>query len=97
MAVKEKDLTRVERDSMGTMDVPANAYYGASTQRAVLNFPISDLRFSRRRQHVRRSPAGGIALSTLSRGPAESGYDCSSEPRKGRRLDRSFGRDIGAH
>src|SRR5579875_3359227 len=39
--------TRVERDSMGEMRVPANAYYGASTQRAVLNFPISDLRFPR--------------------------------------------------
>jgi fumarate hydratase class II len=45
--VKETNLTRIERDSMGTMDVPSNAYYGASTQRAVLNFPISDLRFSR--------------------------------------------------
>ena len=39
--------TRIERDSMGEMEVPANAYYGASTQRAVLNFPISDLRFPR--------------------------------------------------
>ncbi|MDQ2906744.1 MAG: class II fumarate hydratase [Chloroflexota bacterium] len=39
--------TRVERDSMGEMRVPADAYYGASTQRAVLNFPISDLRFPR--------------------------------------------------
>lgn len=39
--------TRTERDSMGPMEVPADAYYGASTQRAVLNFPISDLRFSR--------------------------------------------------
>ncbi len=39
--------TRIERDSMGEMQVPANAYYGASTQRAVLNFPISDLRFPR--------------------------------------------------
>src|SRR2546421_4078775 len=39
--------TRVERDSMGEMQVPADAYYGASTQRAVLNFPISDLRFPR--------------------------------------------------
>jgi fumarate hydratase class II len=29
------------------MDVPAGAYYGASTQRAVLNFPISDLKFQR--------------------------------------------------
>src|SRR6266536_2690062 len=38
---------RVERDSMGEMEVPAGAYYGASTQRAVLNFPISDLRFQR--------------------------------------------------
>ncbi len=39
--------TRVERDSMGEMRVPADAYYGASTQRAALNFPISDLRFPR--------------------------------------------------
>ncbi|MEX0659584.1 MAG: class II fumarate hydratase [Egibacteraceae bacterium] len=33
--------TRTERDSMGPMEVPADAYYGASTQRAVVNFPIS--------------------------------------------------------
>ena len=39
--------TRTERDSMGPVEVPAAAYYGASTQRAVLNFPISGLRFSR--------------------------------------------------
>src|SRR3972149_1671209 len=39
--------TRPERDSMGEMQVPADAYYGASTQRAALNFPISGLRFSR--------------------------------------------------
>ncbi len=39
--------TRVERDSMGPMEVPEAAYYGASTMRAVLNFPISELRFSR--------------------------------------------------
>ncbi len=39
--------TRVERDSMGPMEVPVEAYYGASTMRAVLNFPISNLRFSR--------------------------------------------------
>ena len=32
---------RTERDSMGEMEVPAEALYGASTQRAVLNFPIS--------------------------------------------------------
>ncbi|HEY6286399.1 MAG TPA: class II fumarate hydratase [Ktedonobacteraceae bacterium] len=39
--------TRIERDSMGEMQVPADAYWGASTHRAVLNFPISDLRFPR--------------------------------------------------
>ncbi len=39
---------RIERDSMGEMEVPENALYGASTQRAVLNFPVSDLRFSRK-------------------------------------------------
>jgi fumarate hydratase class II len=39
---------RIERDSMGDMEVPADAYYGASTQRAVLNFPISGLRMPRR-------------------------------------------------
>jgi fumarate hydratase class II len=39
--------TRIERDSMGEMLVPANAYYGAQTARAVENFPISGLRFSR--------------------------------------------------
>lgn len=33
--------TRIERDSMGELDVPADALYGAQTQRAVNNFPIS--------------------------------------------------------
>jgi fumarate hydratase, class II len=40
--------TRIERDSMGEVEVPADALYGASTQRAVLNFPISGQRFPRR-------------------------------------------------
>jgi fumarate hydratase class II len=38
---------RSERDSMGEMRIPADAYYGASTARAVENFPISNLRFGR--------------------------------------------------
>ena len=38
---------RIEQDSMGPMEVPVDALYGASTMRAVLNFPISDLRFPR--------------------------------------------------
>jgi fumarate hydratase class II len=39
--------TRMEKDSMGEMSLPASALYGASTQRAVLNFPISGYRFPR--------------------------------------------------
>jgi fumarate hydratase class II len=39
---------RREQDSMGEMQVPAQAFYGAQTARAVENFPISDLRFARR-------------------------------------------------
>jgi len=39
--------TRMEKDSMGEMSVPESALYGASTQRAVLNFPVSGYRFSR--------------------------------------------------
>jgi fumarate hydratase class II len=39
---------RVERDSMGEMQVPADALWGASTQRAVENFPISGYRLPRR-------------------------------------------------
>ncbi|MDX6655087.1 MAG: fumarate hydratase, class, partial [Solirubrobacterales bacterium] len=39
--------TRIEKDSMGEMSVPESALYGASTQRAVLNFPISGYRFTR--------------------------------------------------
>ncbi|MGQ0551497.1 MAG: class II fumarate hydratase [Armatimonadota bacterium] len=38
---------RTERDTLGPMEVPADAYYGASTARAIRNFPISELRFSR--------------------------------------------------
>lgn len=43
-----KQDSRREQDSMGEMEVPAQAYYGAQTARAVENFPISHLRFPRR-------------------------------------------------
>ncbi len=38
---------RIEKDSMGEFEVPDSAKYGASTARAVENFPISQLKFSR--------------------------------------------------
>src|SRR3954449_10272757 len=60
------DETRIERDSMGEMQVPINAYYGASTQRAVLNFPISNLRFPR--EFIR-------ALGQIKQAAAETNAD----------------------
>jgi fumarate hydratase class II len=35
---------RIERDSLGKVNIPASAYYGAQTQRAVENFPVSGLK-----------------------------------------------------
>ena len=34
-------MTRIERDSMGELQVPQDALYGAQTQRAINNFPVS--------------------------------------------------------
>jgi fumarate hydratase class II len=42
------DGYRIEKDSLGEMKVPEDALYGAQTQRAVENFPISGQRFGRR-------------------------------------------------
>ena len=39
--------TRTESDTMGQMEVPESALWGASTQRAVLNFPVSGFRMAR--------------------------------------------------
>ncbi len=50
---------RIEKDSMGEMQVPSDALYGAQTQRAVINFPISNLRFS----PIFISSIGAIKLS----------------------------------
>ena len=52
---------RVERDSMGELQVPASALWGAQTQRAVNNFPISGLRMP---------PAWGGARGGHNRGAA---------------------------
>jgi fumarate hydratase class II len=38
---------RIEKDSMGSVKVPKEAYYGAQTQRAIENFPVSGFRFQR--------------------------------------------------
>jgi fumarate hydratase, class II len=43
---------RIEKDSMGEVKVPAQAYYGAQTQRAVANFPISGMHLPRKLIHA---------------------------------------------
>src|SRR5436309_9440825 len=43
---------RIEKDSMGDVKVPAQAYYGAQTQRAVENFPISGMPLPKRLIHA---------------------------------------------
>jgi len=43
-SLSTENPTRVEKDSLGELQVPANAYYGVQTARAVANFPISGLK-----------------------------------------------------
>ena len=60
---------RTERDSMGELQVPADALYGAQTQRAVDNFPISGLTMPR--QFIR---ALGLIKSAAAQANADLGY-----------------------
>lgn len=59
---------RIEKDSMGEMEVPDEAMYGASTQRAVLNFPVSDLRFPREFIEALGAIKRGAALANVELG-----------------------------
>jgi len=60
---------RVERDSMGELKVPADALYGAQTQRAVDNFPISGMRMPR--EFIR---ALGLIKSAAAQANADLGH-----------------------
>src|ERR1700738_5045316 len=63
---------RVERDSMGEVRVPATAYYGASTERARQNFPISNLRLPRRFIRALAQIKGAAALVNAELGLVET-------------------------
>jgi len=83
---------------MGPMEVPADAYYGASTQRAVLNFPISNIRF--RRPFIRvlglikgAAAAVNAELGLLDGDLAEAIRKASAEVAEGK-LDGQFVVDI---
>ncbi len=70
--------TRSEKDSLGVVAVPANALYGAQTQRAVLNFPISGLK---------PYPAFIWSMALIKRAAAEVNMDLNL-------LDRKLGEAI---
>ena len=80
--------TRLEHDSMGELAVPADALWGASTQRAVLNFPVSGERFPRRFLQalglVKRACAGVNAeLGVLPRELAQTIEEAAREVAEG--------------
>src|SRR2546428_1181141 len=67
-----EDDARVERDSMGEVQVPQTAYYGASTERARQNFPISNLRVPRRFVRALAQIKGAAALVNTELGLLEA-------------------------
>src|SRR6266446_695513 len=89
---------RTETDSMGKMQVPADAYYGAQTARAVENFPISNLRFSR--QFIRalglikkHAAITNTALGLLPQKISDAIQSAAQEVVEGK-LDSQFAVDI---
>ena len=64
---------RIEKDTMGEMEVPSEALYGASTQRAILNFPISGLSFCREMIY---------ALGLIKYAAAEANYELGGLEKK---------------
>ncbi|PAU93452.1 aspartate ammonia-lyase [Aliifodinibius salipaludis] len=89
---------RIETDSMGEVKVPKNAYYGAQTQRAVDNFPVSGIRFSRGFIEaiglVKKNAARVNAeLGELEDGVAEAIQEAASEVAEGK-FDEDFPIDI---
>jgi fumarase (EC 4.2.1.2) len=62
------DDYRIEEDSLGEMRVPTDAYWGAQTQRALGNFPVSSLTFDRR--FIR---ALGVVKKSAARANADLG------------------------
>src|SRR6056297_2872191 len=90
--------SRIEEDSMGEVKVPKDAYYGAQTQRAVDNFPVSGVRFSRGFIEalglVKKNAAKVNAdLGELDKGIAEAIQKAASEVAEGR-FDEDFPIDI---
>ena len=82
--------TRIEKDSMGELEIPADAYYGVQTQRAITHFPISGWKTHREQilatVHIKKAAAqANKSLKTLDAkelqvrvGSPNSASDCMS-------------------
>jgi fumarate hydratase, class II len=92
------DEPRVERDSMGEVRVPQSAYYGASTERARQNFPISDLRLPRRFTRALAQIKGAAAVVNAELGLLEArlanAIEQASQDVEEGRFDRDFVVDV---
>jgi fumarate hydratase class II len=89
---------RIERDSMGEMQIPSDRLYGAQTERARQNFPISKLRFGRRFVEAlgaikRTAAAVNEELGLLDAERADAIRRAATEVMEGR-LDDHFVLDI---
>src|SRR5438034_4405774 len=93
-----EDDARVERDSMGEVRVPQTAYYGASTERARQNFPISNLRMPRRFIRALAQIKGTAALVNTELGLLDarlaSAIQQAAEEVEEGKFDRDFVVDV---
>ncbi len=90
--------TRIERDTMGELPVPADAYYGVQTARAIENFPISTLRIPRsviRAMGMIKRAAASVnhSLGLLDKKQADAIIEAATEVIEGK-LDAEFPVDI---
>ncbi|MCP9448794.1 MAG: lyase family protein, partial [Nitrospira sp.] len=89
---------RIERDTMGELAVPADAYYGVQTARAIENFPISSLRMPRsmiRAMGLIKRAAATVnhSLGLLDKTIADAIHQAAGEVVEGK-LDGEFPVDI---
>jgi len=90
--------TRIEKDSMGPLEVPAEAYYGVQTQRAVTNFPISGWPLPPRLVHamgrIKRAAARtNLELGLIDKKISDAIVQAATEVADGK-LDAQFPVDI---
>ncbi|MBV9914033.1 MAG: class II fumarate hydratase, partial [Sinobacteraceae bacterium] len=89
---------RIERDSMGELQVPADALWGAQTQRAVQNFPISGLTLPRAfiaaLALVKQAAARANTRLELLEAPLAQAIDAAAADVAGGRHDSQFPIDV---